>query len=54
MNEDHKNMPGMSDQPKKAEQAEKSVPPQKVQEVKRPDAAAQSDKSKPQPTPGKP
>ena len=54
MNEDHKNMPGMGDQPKKAEQGEKSVPPQKAQESKRPDATEQSDKVKPQPKLGKP
>ena len=53
MTEDHKNMPGMSEQPKKAEQGEKSATPQKAQESKPPDGAAQSDKAKPQPTPAK-
>ena len=53
MTEDHKNMPGMSEQPKKAEQGEKSATPQKAQESKPADGAAQSDKAKPQPTPAK-
>jgi len=53
MKEDHANMPGMSEQPKKAEQGKPSATPQKAKESKRPDPSAQSDKAKPQPTSGK-
>ena len=53
MSEDHANMPGMGGQAKKPEPGKTSATPQKPQESKRPDAAAPSDKTKPQPTPEK-
>ena len=53
MKEDHANMPGMSEQPKKTEQGKPSATPQKAQESKQPDPSSQSDKAKPQPAPEK-
>jgi hypothetical protein len=53
MKEDHANMPGMSEQPKKPEQGKPSATPQKAQESKQPDPSSQSNKAKPKPTPGK-
>lgn len=53
MKEDHANMPGMSEQPKKPEQGKPSATPPKAQESKQPDPSSQSDKAKPKPTPAK-
>ena len=53
MKEDHANMPGMGNQPKKPEQGKAAATPQKEPASTKPDAPAQSDKTKPKGTPGK-
>lgn len=54
MKEDHANMPGMSEQPKTAEQGKKSAKPEQEAEAKRSGGSAQPDKAKAPPAPGKP
>ena len=53
MKEDHANMPGMGDKGKKPEQGKTAATPQQGQPPKKPDAIAQTDKTKPQGTPQK-
>ena len=49
---DHAHMPGMDHTAKKAEDAKTAGTPQKQQDSKRPDALAQSDKTKSPQRPG--